>query len=711
MGLYGIISAMKLSVTILLIATLASRCTFASVVLTNAAAVANAVTEQKRSGERFDFKAQIVTRFGDPVRSVIAGDDTGFILVHLEDGMNAVPESGDHVSLQGMLCRVTEDTIVAYATNLTVHSHGKAPPPIDATHEDIYSGRLAYGIVRLRGVVIDVFQDEADSRFSFLVLSVDGKPIGLPSSGVPYERLARLIGAEISVVGPCSAYCGHGPRAKLEYEVYIENESDVTIITPPPADPFAVPGFKGNVYPIIFPKPGDSMRRKLVGYVEAVADRRILYVRAPNGELSSVRLLTSGSLPDPGDTIEAVGIAETDFYSLNLSRAIWRHAAEPLAVTVTKPIEKSIRDVFHDPVRGSRFNAGLIGRVLRVRGKIVDLKPTTDAQGTFLLCDDGTNLSVDATSVPHALDSLEVGCVVEVSGLCVAETENWRPQSPFPHINQMSLILRTPDDVVILDRPPWWTPVRLRLAILILVAMILLFVAYSVFLIRIIHRRNEDLNREQQIHERTEIRRFERTRLAIELHDSLVQILTGTAMELETARGVATTDPAMMSAHLDIAKKALQSCREELRNSIWDLRSDALEEETLEGSILRTLTPHVNRARVAVKFAARREILSDNTCHAVIKIIRELTINATNHGHANLVRIAGKVEDGKLYFSVIDDGTGFDIDNRPGVLEGHFGLQGVKERVNSLGGTFSLVSSPGHGTKARVTIPLDTKMT
>lgn len=409
--------------------------------------------------------------------------------------------------------------------------------------------------------------------------------------------------------------------------------------------------------------------------------------------------------------IEAVGIAETDFYSLNLSRAIWRVASQPLTIATAEPLRKPIRDIFFDPNRSSRFNNQLIGSILRVQGKVVDLIRKSDGQGLIWLRDGDQNLTVDASTVPHALDQLEANCLVEVTGLCVADTDNWRPQSPFPHINGMSLVLRAPEDVVILARPPWWTPARLHFAILILLGVICVFILYSLILTRIIRRRNEDLNRERRIHERADIRRFERTRLAIELHDSLVQILTGTAMEVETSRKIGVSDPAAMSAHLEIAEKTLQSCREELRNSIWDLRSDALEEATLEGAILRTLTPHVNKARVAVKFAVPREILSDNACHSIIKIIRELTINATNHGHAQLVRIAGKVEDGTLYFSVIDDGFGFNVDHHPGVLEGHFGLQGVKERINALNGTFAISSSPGHGTKVRVTIPLETKTT
>ena len=70
------------------------------------------------------------------------------------------------------------------------------------------------------------------------------------------------------------------------------------------------------------------------------------------------------------------------------------------------------------------------------------------------------------------------------------------------------------------------------------------------------------------------------------------------------------------------------------------------------------------------------------------------------HGGAANIRIAGEVHVGALNLSVRDDGCGFDIGCRPGQTEGHFGLDGILERVERLGGTFTIESSPGRGTYA-----------
>ena len=68
----------------------------------------------------------------------------------------------------------------------------------------------------------------------------------------------------------------------------------------------------------------------------------------------------------------------------------------------------------------------------------------------------------------------------------------------------------------------------------------------------------------------------------------------------------------------------------------------------------------------------------------------------------------GSIEDGKLLFSVKDNGCGFDPDDCPGILQGHFGLEGIRERAGLLAGNLELESAPGAGTKATVSIVLPT---
>ena len=161
-----------------------------------------------------------------------------------------------------------------------------------------------------------------------------------------------------------------------------------------------------------------------------------------------------------------------------------------------------------------------------------------------------------------------------------------------------------------------------------------------------------------------------------------------------------------MRAHLGQAARTLKSCRDELRNCLWDLRNRALEEGSMDEAIRQTLAPHVAGIEVALRFNVPRERISDNTTHAILRIIRELVVNAIRHGHAKKIWIAGGIDGDRLLFSVRDDGSGFDPDTAPGFAEGHYGLVGITERVESLEGEFNIESSPGNGAKANIKITL-----
>ena len=102
-----------------------------------------------------------------------------------------------------------------------------------------------------------------------------------------------------------------------------------------------------------------------------------------------------------------------------------------------------------------------------------------------------------------------------------------------------------------------------------------------------------------------------------------------------------------------------------------------------------------------------RERLSESTTHAILSIVRELVVNAIRHGRATHVWIAGEYHDGRITFSVRDNGCGFDAASAPGPLDGHFGLQGVRERVKESGGSVDIASSPGNGTRIDVELKME----
>ena len=220
----------------------------------------------------------------------------------------------------------------------------------------------------------------------------------------------------------------------------------------------------------------------------------------------------------------------------------------------------------------------------------------------------------------------------------------------------------------------------------------------------LVERRGRQLLRAEIDRACSDFRVNERTNLAVELHDTISQNLTGVALELNIAGRKAPTNLPVALDHLGLAQRSLASCRQELRNCLWDLRNRALDEPDMNEAIRRTLRPQTGDAELSIRFCVPRKRISDDTAHAILRILRELASNAVRHGHAKRIKIAGADEEGAFKMSVQDDGCGFDPTGVAGVEQGHFGLQGIRERLKTMNGTMTLSSSPGHGTKVVMTI-------
>ena len=268
------------------------------------------------------------------------------------------------------------------------------------------------------------------------------------------------------------------------------------------------------------------------------------------------------------------------------------------------------------------------------------------------------------------------------------------------------LVPRTPDDVVVISRPPWWTPERLMALLGILATALLVAIAWNVSLNRRAKMKGMLLAKEQIAHVASELKVSERTRLAIELHDLLSQMLSGISMQIGVVRKFMDANRDKASHHLDIASKTLMACRESLRDCLWDLRNHTIEESDMNKAIRDTLRPHVDGTILAIRFNVPRDRLTDNAAHAILCMIRELVVNALRHGAAKSIKIAGNIENGKVRFSVTDDGTGFDPKTAPGMAQGHFGLQGMRERVEGFEGEMNVMSAPGRGTKVTIALNL-----
>ena len=544
-------------------------------------------------------------------------------------------------------------------------------------------------LVTVEGTVVEIANDEVDPGFTVLLLR-DGM-VELPAfvEG-PFPR-ENLLDARVRVTGRYYRLVQGVRRHSGPFVQLVP--AGLTVLKAPPADRLDVPA----VDPDESLTPNDLAhmgKRSARGRVLATWGGNRLMLRVGSKTLN-VKLADGQPLPRSGEDVKVAGYLRTDLYWLHLIRAIWA-PDEPTEVRIDPPEDLPPRRLRFSEDGKTQFYTEYHGWFIRFRGIVLNLPDEGSADRRLYLDADGYRVLIDFSSNPSAADGLDVGCEVEVTGCCLMETDSWHPQDVFPQIRDTAVVLRTPDDLRILSRPPWWTPARLLAVIAVLAALLLGFIVWNRILNRLVERRSRQLYRAELERAGNKLKLGERTRLAVELHDTLSQNLTGIALEIK-------------AGHLDLAQNCLRNCREELKNCLWDLRNNALEETQMDDAIRRTLAPHLGDTRLTVRFSVPRARLSDSLAHAVLRIVRELAVNAVRHGRAHEIRVAGSLEQDKLLFSVRDDGCGFDPAAAPGMDEGHFGLHGVRERIESMEGEMNITSAAGRGTK--VVLSLATKTT
>ena len=569
--------------------------------------------------------------------------------------------------------------------------------------EDLSSERWNDKPVRVRGFVRNAFRDDIDPDFLFIVLQ-DGnsQAYAVCEHG---ETPISLVGSEIIVSGICRNTSGKGSRRYLSRMVFFSPTNEIQVVQA---------SALGENVPVLDTtgcQTAEDVQNlgicKVVGRVLAVTGPDEVLLCTDKGAFVKVGL-TDAERPVVDTVIEVVGFPATDFYFVNLTGARWHPSGA--ALPLPKPARAMTAAQLYTDYRGHTATPNVDYHGMRiVLTGVLRHRPSTGGLSAIdrpLLDDGGRLVPIICNACPDALRKVKVGSKLSLTGVCVVEVDNWYPGAPFPLVSGLALALASDDDVVVLQEPSWWTSGKLLLLVFVLGAVLLGIAVWNVLLQRKAEKRGRTLAQARLAQYGARLRLGERTRLAVELHDSLSQTLAGIAMEVGTAVQFSETASPDLVCHLTRASQTIDACRQELRNCLWDLRSHALEAPGMAEAIRLTLARTAAHVSLVIRFPVPRHYLSDNLVHNTLCIVRELVSNAIQHGRAAAVRIAGSLEAGRLLFSVSDNGGGFDPAKAPGVREGHFGLLGIRERVSRLNGELQIESRPGQGTRVRVALPL-----
>ena len=201
----------------------------------------------------------------------------------------------------------------------------------------------------------------------------------------------------------------------------------------------------------------------------------------------------------------------------------------------------------------------------------------------------------------------------------------------------------------------------------------------------------------------------ERARLAREIHDTLAQGFVGISSQLDAVAMCMPEDQAPARKFLDLARRMARHSLTEARRAVMDLRASVLEGQDLAAALesgTRIWTAG-SGVEVKVDVSGPRPALPEEMEQHLLRIAQEAVTNVLKHAGAHRIWIKLHSDDAhKLYLRIVDDGRGFDQGGAFTSSGGHFGLLGMRERAERLGGELRLASHPGEGTEVEVTAPL-----
>lgn len=196
----------------------------------------------------------------------------------------------------------------------------------------------------------------------------------------------------------------------------------------------------------------------------------------------------------------------------------------------------------------------------------------------------------------------------------------------------------------------------------------------------------------------------ERTRIARELHDTLVQDFTGTTLKMQRALNQIGSHPDQAASILAGALEETDTALEAARMAILDQRAPT--ERTLSAVLQTAVDKHAANSNIAIRSDIRHfpdsSTVPARTLIEVGVIVEELLRNAVQHSGASQISVGLQNHDQALHVTVTDNGVGFDVNKN---VPGHYGLIGIEERAREINSKFRILSSAEEGTQATLSFP------
>lgn len=629
--------------------------------------------------------------FVDNDNAVFLQDETaGTLFWRNRDNPTPPPKPGDLVEVQG---------ITRYGLYLPgigekhyrVLSHGPMPEPIDATYEDLLSGRYHYQWVRIEGIVRS-HQEQPENTTPTPSSSSSNSSntntrrhtlrVALGSNIVevrlnhPPNNPKNLIDSRVRITGLASGSI-NDRRQLVQPYLWPHDDTCIHIIDPPP-DTTQLP-----LTPIeqllTFTPSGRSNghRVRITGTVLAAFPDGRIFLRDSSHALSLTLLHPNPNIL-PGESIEVLGFPEMERFSASLADATIskrNSGPPPSPATPTMP----------DLLRGSHDND-----LITLTASVAETYQTET--GPLLLLQ--ANRRTLRAPLPPKTHIPIIGSRIQITGIC--QVESSKPIAYLSTPQTLSLHPRNPNDLIILDTPSWWTSQRL------FIALILLAIATSLALLWIILLRRQVDNQTNTLRNHIQHQAIleERQRIAREFHDTLEQDLTGLSLQLGAA---ASVPPSRTTNLLQTARNLVTRIQTETRNLLSDLRTPPDQTLPLPTLLQNLVDSRSNSSTPTITLNIPTPIppLPPHTLHHLRMITQESLANALRHANASSIHINLSHNNQLLTLSISDNGQGFDP-SETWEKTGHYGCMGIRERARKINAQVLWHSQPNQGTSVEI---------
>lgn len=198
----------------------------------------------------------------------------------------------------------------------------------------------------------------------------------------------------------------------------------------------------------------------------------------------------------------------------------------------------------------------------------------------------------------------------------------------------------------------------------------------------------------------------ERTRLAREIHDSLLQGVTGIALQLRATlprlRGAPSGVVDSLRAVVELAEATIRDAR----RAVWDMRAPSLVQKGLPSALEEAVRRAAGDVKLRFDIEGKSRALPSDAEDTIFRVGQEAVLNALKHGDAQTVNVTLTYKPRSARLVVTDDGRGFNVAQAFRAYAGRWGLLGMRERADRIGATLTIRSTPRRGTTIDLRVPI-----